>query len=55
MNWGSDLWAPADDLVEQVEAFNHSAPARLTFSTPTELFRRAEKSPEIPELSGRAD
>jgi len=52
MNWGTDLWAPADDLVEAIEAFNASAPARLIFATPTEFFRRAEKSPAIPETSG---
>jgi alpha-mannosidase len=52
MNWGTDLWAPADNLVEAIEAFNPSAPARLVFATPTEFFHRAEKTPAIPETGG---
>ena len=52
MNWGTDLWAPPDDLVARVEAFNKSAPANLVISTPTEFFARAEKATGIAELSG---
>jgi alpha-mannosidase len=52
MNWGTDLWAPADNLVEAIEAFSRSSGARLVFATPTEFFRRAEKTPAIPETGG---
>jgi alpha-mannosidase len=52
MNWGTDLWSPPDDLVDRVESFNQSAPARLIISTPSDFFRRAEKQSNIPELSG---
>ncbi len=52
MNWGTDLWAPAADLVPSVEAFKPAPPTRLIFATPTEFFRAAEKTPSIPETSG---
>lgn len=52
MNWGTDLWAPPDDLVARVEAFNKSAPANLIISTPMDFFRRVEKAAGIPETSG---
>ncbi len=52
MNWGTDLWAPADDLVSSVEAFKPAPPTRLVFATPTEFFRLAEKTASIPETSG---
>src|SRR5262249_41595788 len=51
MHWGTDLWAPADDLVESVARFNTHGP-RLTFATPTEFFRRVEHAAAIPETSG---
>ncbi len=52
MNWGTDLWAPPDDLVARVEAFNKFAPANLIISTPIDFFRRAEKTAGIPEATG---
>lgn len=52
MNWGSDLFVPQDDLVEQVEKFDKPGPTRVVISTPTEFFRQAEKTPDIPETSG---
>ncbi len=52
MNWGTDLWAPADGLVEAIESFKTASPASLTFATPSEFFRRAEKVEGIPETSG---
>lgn len=52
VHWGVDLWAPPDDLVETVEAFFKSVPAKLTISTPSEFFGRLEKSPSIPDVSG---
>ena len=53
MNWGSDLFVPQDDLVEQVEKFDKPGPTRVVISTPTEFFRQAEKTPDIPETSGK--
>ncbi len=52
MNWGTDLWAPPDDFMARIEAFNQSAPAKLAVSTPSDFFRRVEKMPGTPELSG---
>lgn len=52
MHFGSDLWAPPDNLVETVDRFNKLSPARLVFATPLEYFRRAEKHRGIPEISG---
>lgn len=52
MNWGTDLWAPADDLVDTIEEFNKTSPAKMIFSTPSDFFRRAEKTPAIPETAG---
>jgi hypothetical protein len=50
MNWGTDLWAPDDNLVPAIQSFK--SPARLIFATPSEFFRKAEKTPAIPETSG---
>jgi hypothetical protein len=52
MNWGTDLWAPPDDLVERVESFSKFAGANLVISTPADFFRVAGKLPKIPEISG---
>jgi alpha-mannosidase len=50
MNWGTDLWAPDDNLVPAIEGFQ--SPVRLTFATPSEFFRAAEKTAAIPETAG---
>jgi hypothetical protein len=52
INWGSDLFVPQDDIVEQVESLRLPNALRLIFSRPTEFFHRAEKLPDIPETSG---
>jgi alpha-mannosidase len=52
MHWGSDLWAPPDDLLERVEAMGALAPARLILATPSEFFRRVERGANIPERAG---
>lgn len=52
MNWGTDLWAPPENLVDEIASFNQSSPVRLVFSTATDYFHRAEKTPSIPETSG---
>jgi alpha-mannosidase len=50
MNWGTDLWAPDDQLVPAIESFK--SPVRMIFATPSEFFHKAEKTPDIPETSG---
>jgi alpha-mannosidase len=50
MNWGTDLWAPDDNLVPAIESFR--SPVRLIFATPSEFFHQAEKTPDIPATSG---
>ncbi|MBM3333538.1 hypothetical protein FJY63_02645, partial [Candidatus Sumerlaeota bacterium] len=52
MNWGSDLFAPADDMVAQVEKFDEPGPTRVIISTPTEFFRAAQKAATVVETSG---
>jgi hypothetical protein len=52
INWGSDLFVPQDDLVEQLEPFMKPGPTELVISTPSEFFRRAEQVPNIPETAG---
>lgn len=52
MNWGTDLWAPPDDLVERVNRFRKLSGVSLVIATPSQFFRRALQSPSIPELSG---
>ncbi|HEX2711978.1 MAG TPA: glycoside hydrolase family 38 C-terminal domain-containing protein, partial [Candidatus Acidoferrales bacterium] len=43
---------PADELVETIEELNKTLPAKMIFSTPSDFFRRVEKTPAIPEASG---
>lgn len=50
MNWGTDLWAPDDELVPAIESFR--SPVPMIFATPSEFFRVAEKTPSIPETAG---
>ncbi len=52
MHWGTDLWAPPDDLVATMETFFQSVQAKLVFATPSEFFHRLEKSPSLPAVSG---
>src|SRR5262252_7746827 len=53
MNWGTDLWAPSEKLIENVKALNQDfAPARFTFATPTDFFKRVANTPELPQVSG---
>lgn len=52
MHFGSDLWAPPENLAQSIEQFNAAAPARLKLATPVEYFRLAQRTPDIPELSG---
>lgn len=53
MTWGSDLWAPNERIVANVEALNTaSRTARLILSTPINFFERAAKLSGVPEVSG---
>src|SRR5579885_1629547 len=53
MTWGSDLWAPAPKLVENVKLLNGEIPSlHFHLATPTEFFRSAVKTPGLPELAG---
>lgn len=52
MNWGSDLFTLAEDLVAQAEKFDRPGPTRLVIATPTDFFREAVKVPSVPETSG---
>ncbi len=52
MNWGSDLFTPADDLVAQVEKLDQAGPTRLVIATPTDFFREAQEVSGVPETSG---
>ncbi len=52
MNWGTDLWAPPDDLVDAVKAANQMGVARFLLTTPADFFRRVSEERNVPELSG---
>jgi hypothetical protein len=52
MHWGTDLWAPPDDLVATIETFFKSVQAKLFIATPSEFFHRLEKSASLPDVSG---
>ncbi len=52
MNWGSDLFVPADDLLGQVAGFDVAGPTRLVIATPTEFFNHAKNTAAVPEVSG---
>ena len=52
MNWGSDLWAPTDKLVDNVKALNQEDPSlRIRFSTPNDFFRAVSTS-DVPAIAG---
>jgi len=53
MNWGSDLFAPSEELVGSVATQNRRlAPLWIRLATPEEFFRAASKVEGTPELSG---
>lgn len=52
MNWGSDLFVPADDLVRQIAKFDVPGTTRVVVSTPLEFFNAAKDTPNIPLVSG---
>ena len=51
--WGTDLWSPSGTLVENVSLLNQRlAPNHFRLATPSEFFRAAASTPDIPTLSG---
>ncbi len=53
MNWGLDLWAPNEKLIENVRLLNQekgSVPMR--FSTPSEFFRVVSRESDIRDIAG---
>jgi len=53
MNWGTDLWAPTEKLIENVKALNQDfGLARFTFATPIDFFKQVTKTAALPEVSG---
>lgn len=53
MDWGTDLWALSQKLIENVAVLNQRlTPRHFRLATPDEFFRAATDTTEIPELSG---
>lgn len=53
LGWGTDLFAPNETLISNVAVFNRRlAPTTFHFATSTEYFHAAEKTPDIPVISG---
>ena len=53
MGWGTDLWAPTQKLIENVEVLNQRlAPNHFCLATAAEYFHAASATRDIPELSG---
>jgi len=53
MGWGTDLYAPSENLFENLGILNRRlAPTQFRFSTAQEFFRAAAASPSIASLSG---
>jgi len=53
LGWGSDLLAPNENLANNVSVLNQKlAPTRFQYGTPTEFFKSAAATPDIPVLSG---
>ncbi|HWG19487.1 MAG TPA: glycosyl hydrolase-related protein [Terracidiphilus sp.] len=53
LGWGLDLFAPSEELVSNLGVLNRKlAPIHFEFATPTDYFHAAEKTPDLPVLSG---
>ncbi len=53
LGWGTDLFAPNETLVSNLAVLNtRMAPVTYQFATPTEYFHEAEKTPDVPVISG---
>ncbi len=53
LGWGTDLWSPNEFLVKNINILNQRlAPEHFRLATPSEYFRDASKTPDLPELTG---
>lgn len=52
IHWGSDLYAPIENIVHNVRKWNENQESKLQFSTLTEFFNVAEEGEGIPVLKG---
>ena len=53
MGWGTDLFAPNEQLIENISVLNqHLAPTHFRLASPGEFFRATATVPGIPDLSG---
>jgi alpha-mannosidase len=53
LGWGTDLFAPADKLIENMGVLNQKlSPIHFRLATPEEFFRAAAMTGGIPDLSG---
>jgi alpha-mannosidase len=53
LGWGTDLFAPNEELVSNLAALNQKlAPMHFQFAAPIEYFRAAAKTPNPPVLAG---
>lgn len=53
LGWGTDLFAPSENLVRNVARLNERlAPLHFCLGTPVDFFRAAAQVPALPELSG---
>lgn len=53
VHWGVDLWAPTENLVENINTLNrHLSPMHFALGTPQDFFSNVAKEPDPPNLSG---
>jgi len=52
MHWGTDLWAPTEDLVTTLQALNKADLGRFLFATPSDFFRRVTPEARLADISG---
>ncbi len=53
LGWGTDLWSPNAFLVENTKILNERlSPAHFRLASPSEYFRDASKTPNLPEVTG---
>jgi alpha-mannosidase len=53
LGWGTDLWAPSEDLIGNVTLLNQRlVPYHFRLATADEFFHAAAATPQIPDVSG---
>jgi len=53
LGWGTDLWAPNETLIQNIDVLNRRIPGdHFRLATPSEYFRAAIDTPKIPVLQG---